>query len=256
MMRSRHSLTSILTLFSTGLLTTLPAAATNYSNPYYLLLGTGISYSQSADIYADPTYWDASPQGYNSSVDHSVLYTAGVGAQITPALSVVIDGSMRPGFSYERYQTSNANNTPGFLGDKTRYFELENTSLMVDAYLQGKGLSDHLYYNLGHNMGVQPIASVGVGVAYNTVTNFHSVTGNTASSIMPDKTTSSFAWKASVGLQLTLCPKVDIAASYQYFDGGDFQSNNYIVDSSRLVVTPWKGKLKANEGTLNLVYHI
>ena len=31
----------------------------------YIKLGSGGSYSMNANVYADPVYWDSSPQGYN-----------------------------------------------------------------------------------------------------------------------------------------------------------------------------------------------
>jgi len=32
-----------------------------------------------ANIFADPTYWDASPQGYNETVGNAAIYSAAFG---------------------------------------------------------------------------------------------------------------------------------------------------------------------------------
>jgi len=36
--------------------------------PWFLELGSGISWSSTSNIYPDPTRWDPSPEGYNSTL--------------------------------------------------------------------------------------------------------------------------------------------------------------------------------------------
>lgn len=40
-----------------------------------------------ANVYADPVYWDASPQGYNGSVGNTAIYSAAFGYNYSQLIS-------------------------------------------------------------------------------------------------------------------------------------------------------------------------
>ena len=239
-------------------LVTIADAKAPQNLSYFALVGTGVSFSRQEDISANPVDWDASPQGYNNSLNNSVLYTAGFGAQFTPLISLDVETTLRPSFSYKKYQTSTASGTPNFLGNKTRYFNLSDTSLMLNAYFHGQGLSDRLNYNLSQNTTLQPVIGLGVGVAYNTVSNFYSVvTSNSSiSSVISNNSTYSLAWQTSLALEITHLQKFGIDVGYRYFDGGIFRSGNFIISPPTDQVSPWEGRLHANEAFVDLTYHL
>lgn len=234
------------------------------SHPFFLTFGSGYSFSNDTHINADPLFWDASPQGYNSTVKNSEIYTAGFGVHINPLISADIEATYRPSFSYQKFQTSIATGTVAFAGNKTRYFDFSNASVMANLLLHGQGFSDHLLWQVGGDMTVQPIIGGGAGIAYNRVSDFHSVeadgSGNVVS-IQNPQTTTSMAWQALAGLELAVGQRVSIDTGYRYFSGGKFRSNNYYYSlagnpgANAIAVTPWRGRFKTGEIFINLNYN-
>lgn len=235
--------------------------------PVFLILGTGAAFSNNANISANNSVWDTAEQGYNARLGNSEFYTAGIGVSFTPLVAASLEATRRPSFSYSKYQTppDSASSTPGFLGDKTRYFDLANTSVMANLLLNGQGLDWTLAPT--NNISISPFVGLGAGVSYNEVSNFHSVlpitnsstTGSTVASVMSSNTTSAFAWQAMLGVDMRYKQKFGVEIGYRYFDGGVFHTNNYIqADNTALAgeVPPWKGRLTTNEAFLNLKYYI
>lgn len=85
-----------------------------------------------ANIFADPTYWDASPQGYNETVGNAAIYSAAFGYNYSQLISADIEYIYRPSYSYSKFQTSTSNTTSYYNGAKTRYFDLQSNSLMAN----------------------------------------------------------------------------------------------------------------------------
>ena len=264
---------SILLMISCLAANTMTFAANTYKDyqppnkPFFILLGAGGSYSDDADISVNLKQWDPAKQGYSDDVGGTVLYTVGLGYQIMPLFALDVEVTERPSFGYTRYQTPTANSsTPGFAGIKTRKFDLDSTSIMANVLLNGQ--SANLFMNLGHDVIVQPIVGAGLGIAYNKVSNFHSVQAvssspgsNNVTSTMQPKTDSAFAWQAFIAIEALYGAQWALDIGYRYFDGGDFESNNFLTDipsglSSQVTASPWKGELTANEWFINLKYFI
>lgn len=234
--------------------------------PFYLKLGTGASFSSKADISVDTRVWDPSPNGYNATLKNSELYELGVGYSFSPLWSLEITGTTRPSYRYRKFQQSQTANTPGFLGDKTRFFKLTSHDILLNLLLD-TGICDRLAYSFGESK-LRPILGAGLGAAYNTVRDFHSKTAQAVSqnpplfsvaTIMNNHTKTSFAYQLFTGLRLTCRERFNIDLGYRYFNGGRFLSNSYIVDVATNLPTPitvpaWRGKLKAQEVFLSLSY--
>lgn len=221
-------------------------------NHVFITVGSGYSWSQSADISVDTSVWDASPQGYDNNVSNSLILDAEAGYIINSLLSVGAGLSYRGDYQYSQFQTSTASATPGFIGDKTRFFDLNNTAVMGNLYLNKFGAHHYLDYHFTHAINIFPFAGAGVGVGYNNMTNFHSEVPTTGSvgvaSVMPDNTEKSLAYQAMVGLVLEINSTLSFDGGYRYFNGGNFKSNNYIPNGTPPETAPaWTGNLSANE---------
>jgi len=227
-----------------------------FNQSAYIKLGSGGSYSMNANIVADPAFWDASPQGYNGKVGHTAFYSAAFGYNYTPLISGDIQYIYRPSYSYSKFQTSTALGTVDFNGDKTRHFDLQSNSLMANLYLHGAAMSNSLKVDLSNAHAIEPFIGGGLGVGFNTVSNFYSVkTNGVYAAIEPDNFRTSLAWQLSAGLQLINDTNFNLAAGYRYYNGGSFSSANFTTDYPSYN-TPWNGTVQANEFFVTLAYRI
>tara|TARA_R110002126_G_scaffold175960_1_gene324559 strand:+ start:11964 stop:12758 length:795 start_codon:yes stop_codon:yes gene_type:complete len=232
----------------------------NFTHSPYVKLGSGGSYSMKAGISPDHQTWDTSPQGYNADVGNTALYSAAFGYHISSLLSGDIQYIYRPSYNYEKYQTSSAAGTANFSGNKTRYFDLQSNSLMANAYLHGREYPGILNRALGQGFFVEPFIGGGLGVAFNTVSNFHSVSQTRSGvnrgpvvAMILDHERTSLAYQFSAGLNLYNNTHFNLGAGYRYYNGGVFTSENYLIEH-QITVPPWKGTLQANEFFIDLMY--
>lgn len=226
---------------------------------YYLRCEGGPSFSRCSAVCADPIFWDASEDGYNSKLGTAPMVGLETGINFYDILSLGARANYRSKFSYCKFQTSQAVNTPNFLGDKTRFFDLDNTSFMVNLIINRT--KDSYGYS-SSSCAITPYGGLGVGFARSTLYNFHSTltstvsvgsfTTNRVNSIMGLNANNSFAWDAQAGVNFSFCDSLSVSIAYRYFDSGNFKSNNYITniptDFDSPIETPaWTGKLKTNE---------
>ena len=192
----------------------------------YIKFSSGGSFSFNSSIYADPIYWDASPQGYQGTLGGSALYGIAAGAYASPLWSGDIEFIYRPSFHYTKYQTSTAVDTIFFNGDKNRFFNLQSSSL-----------------------------GGGCGVAFNSMTEFHSqrFSDSMYRGILQDHLRTSFAFQFSAGLQLLNLSDYEFAAGYRYYNATTYSSSNFVINTTDYS-TPWKGVFQANEFFINLAY--
>lgn len=237
----------------------VPASA-NCDN-MYLIAGVGGSFSRCADICTDPAFWDPAVEGYNAKLGRSEMYTVGLGYAVCPMFRGTFEASFRPSFKYCKFQTGLDKGQINFLGDKTRIFNLSNASLMFNGYLFGGGLTPYLDWNLGCNFCAQPYIGAGVGVSYNKMRNFHSVTTEpiqtldltnyVIGSAMSPNTVRSFSWQFIAGFEVARTSLCSLDIGYRYFDGGKIRSNNWTFATLETTAPAWRGKLRANEFFVN-----
>ncbi len=233
---------------------------------FFLNAGTGYSWSNKADVEANQTFWDPASQGYNADLSGSEFYSAGFGFLIDKFLSLGVNVTRRPSYKYSKFQTPPPGSAQptGFIGTKTRKFDFANTSIMFNALIYTGALYHALIWHLTNLMSLQPFFGAGIGVAYNTVNNFHSVTAATTNgfqnvnSIGNKVTQTSLAWQALVGLHFIVTHHIAFDAGYRYFDGGNFTGPKYIYQvagvANGLVVPAWKGHFTANEAFVHFIY--
>lgn len=127
---------------------------------------------------------------------------------------------------------------------------------MVGGVIYGEGLSERLAYSMGSYGIIKPVVGGGIGVSYNTVSNFHTVLDNNAivTTVLQDQTKPSFAWQLNAGLELKK-DRFSFDVGYRYFNAGTFVSNNALTTRVNNSGTPiatniipsWSSKLAANE---------
>jgi len=217
----------------------------------YIGVEFGGSWTMNANIHAPRPFWDTAINGYNSDLGASAIYGLVFGYHFVDFFRADIHYQYRPSYSYEKKQENT-----GEVSDKIRNFDLENQAILFSGYLQASGITCLGSLQLC-GMVIDPFITGGVGISYNTVSSFYSESldfpGETFS-MMVSKQTSAFSWQAGIGLDFRLCCSV-ISLGYRYFYGGEFKSNNYLIDDpdgtsiafQGVTTTPWKGKIKANE---------
>lgn len=239
------------------------------SRNLYVKIGAGGSFSQKAGIKVDNRFWDFAPEGYNEDIGNSEFYTVCFGYKILRFFKTDLEVSVRPSFKYKKFQSSSLGTQLGFIGTKTRFFRLSNTSIMGNFYLYASGLSDNLIFDVENYFSIEPFIGVGIGVAYNTINDFHSVLARTTNSnglrlhvvgtVLPEFTKKTFAAQATFGLEfLAFDERLGIDLGYRFFYGGKIETNNFATSLNTHLLTkaatvpPWTGKLKSNEFFINL----
>ncbi|WP_419419915.1 hypothetical protein ACNVED_01005 [Legionella sp. D16C41] len=225
--------------------------------PWFLEFGSGVSWSNTSNINTNPNHWNPSPDGYDSKLGTVAIYTAGIGYMINPLVSVDINYTYRGIYKYRKHQRFQASNNPNPFGNRTRYFDLNSNAIMFNGTFYGREWSNILAYELGNYALIQPIIGGGIGVSYNSISNFHTVldANSGVTSVMQDLTKASFAWQLNAGLELKM-NRFSFDIGYRYFNAGNFVSNNNLI--TRLsaatsapirteTIPGWSGSLSANE---------
>lgn len=231
----------------------------------YIALSAGGSYSLETSINASPIFWDPSPEGYNSDLGHSEVLGASIGYVFNPLFRFELGADHRDSFQYKKYQSTPTSTT---WGPRNRYFDLSNTTVMGTLFVDGSGVSERFFYQ-GKGFMLDPFFGVGLGAAFNTLDNLHSVSlkkniaGRSFSLMDSAYTNKAFAYQLNAGINIKTTRKIAVGLGYRYLDAGRFESNNYIVDNpdnigttSGVTVPTWTGSLKTNEFYVTLKYAI
>lgn len=236
---------------------------------FFVLAGAGGSFSRNACIQVDNRFWDAAPQGYNSGLGSSELWSEGLGYKFNEFLTITAEFTARPSFSYCKFQSPATGEEISFFGNKTRKFNLRNQSVLFNAYLFGGGLGDRGIALVRGATCIQPFFAAGIGVAYNRIDNFHSVITNqtvdssglilnVVGSAMTSSLSKSFAWQLMAGIELLHNDTWAIDIGYRYFSVNKFKTNSWVfaVESpaaTNAVTAPaWCGQLRADEFFVNI----
>ncbi|BCA94445.1 hypothetical protein TUM19329_08060 [Legionella antarctica] len=240
--------------------------------PYGYVRGEiGYSFSRNGDVHVNQNDWTVTNEGYNNDFGGSALFGFGLGIYSSSVLSIGLSAQNRSDFDYSKHQTikgspdANPNLFFPDLNGWTRKFDLENQSYMFDVFLNRAGkASQHLYELKG--LSIIPYLGGSIGLSVNKVSDFHTETNSQDQAgsfvfdrsrvIMTPKSFKTFAWQIQAGIDIPVRESVLASIGYRYFDGGNFKSNSYTIDSldngsgERTFlynISPWKAKLRSNE---------
>lgn len=220
---------------------------------FYVKVGSGISFSEPADVDAPPETWNPAVQGYNASLGNRAIAELSVGCELMHLIDLEVGVSTRTQFEYRKFQTPVAG------GDSyKREFDLTVIPVLFSINLLGQDIP-YLHWDLGCGK-LYPIFGAGVGVSNLLITNFRTTglapTGSSfpyASFSAENQSTlrQNFTYTALVGLEYNYNGRWAIGTGYRWFDAGKFKGPRFFrVDSGGAVDVDgqeWKMHFRSNE---------
>jgi opacity protein-like surface antigen len=223
---------------------------------FYIKIGSGASFSTKASISASPAVWDPANQGYSSGLGTAAIMLAGLGYD-SPYITADVTTSYRPNFSYSKFQTPTTTATPGTIGETTRKFDLDVSSVMVSLYLNGRGFNC-LNWEAGAGSSIYPFIGGGVGASELTLYNFRSTGLASVADGFPAFASENqysvsyrFTYQLMAGLEYRYRDVCALSIGYRWFDVANFRGPRYLRDSQGNAIdvqsNTWKIKFDANE---------
>lgn len=220
---------------------------------FYIKVGSGISFSESAHVTAPAPTWNPAIQGYNSRLGNRAIAEFGVGCQLMHYVDLEVTVSNRSTFKYRKFQT------PVGGGDSyTREFDLDVIPFLFSINLLGRDLP---YLNWDCGCGsIYPILGAGVGVSNLLITNFRTTglppTGASApfdsfSAENEHTRRTKFTYTALIGFEYNYNDRWALATGYRWFDAGKFKGPRFLRVSPGGAVDvdgqQWKIRFRSNE---------
>lgn len=220
---------------------------------FYIKVGSGISFSESAGVIAPSPPWNEAEQGYNTKLGNCAIAAFGVGCELARIVDLEVNISNRSTFKYRKFQTP----TDG--GDSyTRKFDLSVTPLLFSMNLLGRRLP---YFHWGSDTSqVYPMLGASVGVSNLLITNYRTtgLSPNGNSSPYPSFSAENqytlrrnFTYTVQAGFEYSYKNSFAIGTGYRWFDAGHFKGPRYQRVTSGSAVDlngdEWKMRFRANE---------
>ena len=227
----------------------------------YIKAETGASIPTKMKVSAPFPGWDLAVQGYDAGIGARPFIGGGIGIEFCPLFSSDFMLAYRPQFKYRKFQTPPLDGpaSVGSLGVKTRKFDLDVSSAMLNVYLNGRGIPT-LHWKMDHSGVLYPVFGGGVGVAQMKIFNFRS-TGLPAVNPEVDNSFSfasenqytiryRFAYQVMAGLEFRRYNWA-VGTGYRYFHVNQFKGPEYIRDQFGTALDTgndeWKIKFASNE---------
>ncbi len=237
--------------------TTQSSAASCWCRPddysFYLKVGSGISFSECANVCAPYPPWNPAMQGYNAKLGNAPIASVSIGCELFDLVDLEANISNRSIFKYRKCQTSC---TDGAL--YTRKFDLNVTSILFGANLLGRGIP-YLNWDIGCGK-IYPLFGVGLGVSNLLITNFRTTclpsTGDStpyASFSAENQYTlrKNFTYTILAGVEYSYKTDWAIGTGYRWFNAGDFKGPRYLRATSGSAVDvacdTWCMRFRAHE---------
>lgn len=224
-------------ILSCSALNSLSSCEGDCEGKFYLKLGSGVSFSQRLHVKALLPFWDTAQQGYNASVGTRPILGMGLGYEINPCYSLDLTLSNRPQYKYRKFQIPIPGTaTPGFLGTKTRKFDLDISTLMLTGYLSGQNFGCTCW-NIGSG-AIYPVFGAGVGVSRVNIYNFRATGLPSVNPVAdPSAAFSSeneytlryvLSYQIMAGLEYRYCDQWSLSMGYRWFDVASFKASRYL----------------------------
>ena len=245
---------------SVGLLGLVNIANAINQQLFYAQIEAGISFPAELKLAGiDPAFWDQSYEGYSARLSNTPIFGLGFGYNFSKYLSVSLSSAWRGIYHYAKYQTFTGASIIYPVGHKNRLLDIRNTNLMVNVMFNGSAF-DGLRVDFGSDAMLTPFIGVGLGVAQNVTSNFHSTTpiSSAPRSYMHTKTDYSLAMQGMAGASWVINKKFGLDAGYRFYYGGKFKTNTAVSDPTHepiVVYFPWEAKILTHEIFVNLKYN-
>lgn len=252
---------SIFALSVTGALNA-KCCCTPQDYDFYLKVGTGVSFSQSAKVHAPSPPWTETIQGYNSRLGNRAIAGVALGLEYNKWIDVDVSVSYRSNFRYRKSQTPEGE-------DFTfkREFDLDVVPILFSVTLLGRDIS---CLNWDFACGkIYPTLGVGVGVSNLLITNFRT-TGlppNGDSSPYPSFSSENerthrnkFTYTVQLGIEYSYNDCWALSTGYRWFDAGSFKGPRYLrLDTGSAIDVAgdaWKMRFRASEWFVEFKYFL
>lgn len=245
------ALLSLLSLTISGTIHAECCAPCDYS--FYLKVGSGLSCSEYADVYAPPSTWNPAVQGYNSTLGNRAIADLSIGCEFMHWVDFEVSISARSTFKYRKFQTPVAGGS-----SYTREFDLDVVPILFSVNLLGRDIPC-LNWDIGCG-NIYPVVGVGIGVSNLFITNFRTTGLAPSGGSFPFDSFSAesqytlrknFTYTALVGFEYNYNDCWAIGTGYRWFDAGRFKGPRFQRVSTGSAVDvagqEWKMRFRSNE---------
>lgn len=220
---------------------------------FYTKVGSGVSFSNKANVTAPAPTWNEAVQGYNSTLGNQALAELSIGCEFSNFVDLELGISARSTFHYKKFQT------PVIGGDSyTRKFDLDVVPVLFSVKLLGQDIAC-LNWNIGCGK-IYPVVGAGVGVSNLFITNFRTTglppSGDSApfasfSNENQHTLRHNFTYALLGGLEYNYNDTWAIGVGYRWLDAGKFKGPRYLRVSTGGAVDvggqEWKMRFRTNE---------
>ncbi len=221
-------------------------------------MGSGISFSETANVFAPSPTWNPAVQGYNSTLGNRAIADLSIGCQFMNSVDLEVSISARPNFKYRKFQTPVAGGS-----SYTREFDLSVIPVLFSVNFLGKDIP---CLNWDFVCGkIYPMIGAGLGVSNLLITNFRTTglppTGGSApfasfSAENQYTLRTNFTYTVLFGMEYSRNNCWAISTGYRWFDAGKFKGPRFQrVDTGSavdLAGEEWEMRFRANEWFIEL----
>lgn len=250
----KHILTS-LSLLAIAISSTIHArcACEPKDDAFYIKVGSGISFSESAQVVASPPPWAPAVQGYDSKLGNRPIADLSIGWEYKHLVDLELSISNRSTFKYRKFQTPVAGG-----GSYNREFDLDVTPVLFSVNFLGR---DVCYLNWDIACGkVYPIIGAGIGVSNLLITNFRTTELPPSGDSAPFDSFSAesqytlrknFTYTALLGFEYNYNDDWAVSTGYRWFDAGKFKGPRFqrVATGAAVDVAgeEWEMRFRSNE---------
>jgi opacity protein-like surface antigen len=220
---------------------------------FYIKVGSGISCSESANVFAPPSTWNPAVQGYNSTLGNQPIAEIGLGCQLMRLVDLELNVSARSNFKYRKFQTP-LNGSSSY----TREFDLTVIPILFSINVLGRDIP---YLNWEIACGkIYPVIGASVGISHLHITNFRTTGLPPIGGSIPFPSFSAenqsthrhnFTYTALIGIEYAHNDRWAVTTGYRWFDAGRFKGPRFQRVSTGSAVDiageEWKMDFKSNE---------